>query len=204
MAENGQLRGLVAELRAANVELVRANEALTVRVAELETRLSKDSQNSSKSPSSDAFVKPPPRSLRRASGRKPGKQAGEQGFRLEPCEDPDEVRVHVPGACAGCGAELADAPVIGEERRQVFDLPPIRVRVVEHRAQRRACGRCGTTTSAGFPVEASAPTCYGPGLAAVAVYLLARQHLAGSAGRGVPGRLLRRTGFDRLAGGPVA
>ena len=28
-----------------------------------------------------------------------------------------------------------------------------------------------------FPSEATAPTCYGPGVAALAVYLLGRQHL---------------------------
>jgi transposase len=32
-------------------------------------------------------------------------------------------------------------------------------------------------TRAAFPVEATAPTCFGPGVAAFAVYLLGRQHL---------------------------
>jgi len=32
-------------------------------------------------------------------------------------------------------------------------------------------------TTAGFPPEASAPTCYGPGVAALGTYLLGRQHL---------------------------
>jgi len=44
----------------------------------LEARLSQysqNSQNSSNPPSSNAFLKPPPRSLRCASGRKPGMQA---------------------------------------------------------------------------------------------------------------------------------
>ena len=52
------------------------------RVAELEAWLGRNSQNSSKPLSSDVFVKPPPRSLRRASGRQPGKQPGDPGFRL--------------------------------------------------------------------------------------------------------------------------
>ncbi|MDQ3030413.1 MAG: IS66 family transposase, partial [Actinomycetota bacterium] len=67
-------------------------------------------------------------------------------------------------------------PVVGEHRRQVFDLPPIDLVAIEHRAQQRACG-CGTVTTATFPVQASAPTCYGPGVAALGAYLLARQHL---------------------------
>ena len=150
--------------------------ALAGRVAELEARLGKNSRNSSKPPSSDGLAKPPPKSLRRASGRKPGKQQGGQGFRLEPRDVPDQVRVHVPTDCRGCGAGLADAPVVGAETRQVFDLSVIELLAIEHRAQRRECG-CGVVTRAPFPVEATAPTCYGPGVAALATYLLGRQHL---------------------------
>jgi len=150
--------------------------ALAGRVAELEARLGKNSWNSSKPPSSDGLAKPPPKSLRRASGRKPGKQQGGQGFRLEPRAVPDQVRVHVPTDCRGCGAGLADAPVVGAETRQVFDLPVIELVAIEHRAQRRECD-CGIVTRAPFPVEATAPTCYGPGVAALATYLLGRQHL---------------------------
>ena len=149
---------------------------LAGRVAELEARLGKNSQNSSKPPSSDGYVKPEPRSLRRASGRKPGKQPGERGFRLEQRADPDETVVHIPEVCRGCGSDLADAPVVGTERRQVFDLPPIELEVIEHQAQRRECG-CGAVTTAAFPAQATAPTCYGPGVAALGVYLLGRQHL---------------------------
>lgn len=168
---------VIARLQAQVAERDVLIESLVARVAELEARLGKNSQNSSQPPSSDnPFTKPPPRSLRHKSGRRPGKQAGDQGNRLEPRPDPDQVRVHVPDRCAGCGGDLACAAVVGQERRQVFDLPPIRLRVVEHRSQRRRCG-CGRVTGAVFPAEATAPTCYGPGVAALGTYLLARQHL---------------------------
>ena len=172
-----ELRAQLAERDAVIASLVARVEVLTARVAELEARLGQNSQNSSKPPSSDnPFTKPPPRSLRGKSGRRPGKQTGDPGARLEPRPDPDELVVHVPQRCAGCGGDLVDAPVLAEERRQVFDLPPVRLRVVEHRAQRRGCA-CGQATAAGFPAEATAPTCYGPGVAALGTYLLARQHL---------------------------
>ena len=118
---------------------------LTARVVELEARLGKNSQNSSKPPSSDAFVKPPPRSLRRKSGRKPGGQPGDRGSRLEARPDPDQIVTHTPEACRSCGDDLDQAPVVGEQSRQVFDLPPIALVVTEHRAQQRACG-CGAVT----------------------------------------------------------
>jgi transposase len=37
---------------------------------------------------------------------------------------------------------LVDAPVVSTEARQVFDLPVIELRVVEHRMEHRRC-RCG-------------------------------------------------------------
>lgn len=171
-----QLLALLDERDKALAERDRQIAGLAARVAELEARLGKNSRNSSKPPSSDGLAKPPPRSLRRASGRKPGKQHGDRGFRLEPRPDPDESRVHAPRVCRCCGADLSGAPVVGAERRQVFDLPPVELLAVEHRAERRACG-CGAVTTAEFPVEATAPTCYGPGVAALGVYLLGRQHL---------------------------
>lgn len=106
--------------------------ALAGRVAELEARLGKNSRNSSKPPSSDGLAKPAPKSLRKPSGRRPGKQQGGQGFRLQPRSVPDEVRTHVPSGCGGCGADLADAPVVGVETRQVFDLPVIELLAIEH------------------------------------------------------------------------
>ncbi len=171
-----QLLLLLVERDQALVERDRVIARLAERVAELEARLGKNSRNSSKPPSSDGLAKPAPRSLRRASGRKPGKQQGEQGFRLEPRPDPDEVRVHAPQVCRCCSADLSAAPVVGQERRQVFDLPAVALEVIEHRAERRAC-ECGTVTTGVFPLEATAPTCYGPGVTALGVYLLGRQHL---------------------------
>ena len=58
----------------------------------------------------------------------------------------------------------------------MFDLPEIRLRVVEHIAERRRCG-CGRLSSARFPADVSAPTQYGPRVRALAMYLIARQHL---------------------------
>jgi transposase len=102
---------------------------LEAEVAELRRQLGQNSQNSSRPPSSDSpFVKPAPKSLRRASGRKAGGQPGHPGSTLARVADPDSVVRHEPGPCDGCGAGLADTPQVGVERRQEFDLPPMTVR----------------------------------------------------------------------------
>jgi transposase len=165
------------ELEALVVEQAALIVQLRAEVAELKRRLAQNSRNSSRPPSSDGLAKPPaPKSLRSRSGRKPGGQPGHEGHHLERAEQPDEVIVHVPGVCGGCGGDLADGEAVGEEARQVFDLPPVRLVVAEHRCQRRRCA-CGHVTTAVFPPGASAPTQYGPRMRALGVYLVAVQHL---------------------------
>ncbi len=149
---------------------------LMARVADLEALLRKNSRTSSKPPSADGPAKPPPRSRREPSGRPPGKQPGDPGFTLRQVTTPDEVLVHRPAACDGCGRSLRRAPVSSVEARQVFDLPPVEMRVVEHRLEHRRC-RCGTTTMAPVPAGVNAPTQYGPRVRAIGAYLVGYQHL---------------------------
>ena len=72
------------------------------------------------------------------------------------------------GECAAGSAPLARDAC---ENRQVFDLPPIRLEVTEHRAEKRCCSGCGTVTTASFPEGVSAPVQYGPQVQAIALYL---------------------------------
>jgi transposase len=65
----------------------------------------------------------------------------------------------------------------GLERRQVFDIPPIRVRVTEHQLVKRQCG-CGTVTTADAPAGVDAPVQYGPNVAAIVIYLYVGQFLS--------------------------
>src|SRR2546425_3766252 len=109
-------------------------EALTRRVKALEDRLAKDSHNSSKPPSSDV-KKPAPRSQRTASGKPPGGQPGHPGETLRMRETADRVIVHPAAECVACGTSLWDTPVRSHERRQVFAVPPLKLEVIEHRAE---------------------------------------------------------------------
>lgn len=163
--ENGQLREGLA--------------AAVVRIGELEARWGMTSKNSSKPPSCDGLAKPAPKSLRGQSKRGPGRPKGQVGFTLWPVADPDHRQDHEPRACRGCGAGLAGAGWAGEERRQVFDLPPLRLEVTEHRLISRTC-TCGVITKADAPQGVTAPVQYGSGLAGVGVYLFHGQFLSKS------------------------
>ena len=166
----------MVELAAKLDELLAANLALRAENAELRARLKLNSKNSSKPPSSDGYAKPAPKSRRRRSGNKPGKQPGTPGKNLAQIEDPDAIVNHVPDHCERCGNSLGAAPVTGVIRRQVFELPPVKVVVTEHRAERRKCA-CGCETTAPLPAEATGPACYGPNLRALVCYLVVRQHI---------------------------
>jgi len=66
-------------------------EHLRERIRELEARRAKDSQNSSRLPSSDSpFKKPPPHSQRQPSGRKPSGQTGRRGVTCSLVDHPDQ------------------------------------------------------------------------------------------------------------------
>ena len=166
------LAALVVSLRQELADAVAELARAAGRIAGLEDQLRQTSRNSSKPPSADGLAKPPPRprSLRKKTGRKPGGQDGHPGQTLAQVAKPDlEVR-HEPRSCSGCGAGLAGRPVTAVERRQVFDLPPVTVKVTEHQLTGRQCG-CGHRTRGGAPQGAEAPVQYGPRVAAVIIYL---------------------------------
>ena len=104
-----ELISLVGDLQKRVIELSEENTRLKARVAELEAQLKANSRNSSKPPSSDGLAKPAPKSLRRASRRKPGGQPGHEGTTLRQRADPDLIVRHEPPGCHRCGAQLRGA-----------------------------------------------------------------------------------------------
>nr|WP_268240697.1 IS66 family transposase zinc-finger binding domain-containing protein [Micromonospora sonchi] len=94
--------------------------------------------------------------------------------------DPYERIAHEPAGCGGCGEGLARAPVTGGAVRQVFDLPEIAVRVIEHRILSRRC-RCGRVTAGRASDGVDAPVQYGSRATAAVVYL--QQALFGAQAR---------------------
>jgi len=151
-------------------------EELQAQVCHLYEQLAKNSRNSSKPPSTDGFQKPAPKSLREKSTRPSGGQPGHAGQTLTMAQKPDHIEPHRVDRCEGCGRSLSDRPPDGMERRQVHDLPPMRLIVTEHQSEIKRCP-CGHLNKAAFPEGVHAPTQYGPGLKAAAVYLKDYQFL---------------------------
>ena len=164
--ENRALKALVAELLPLKEQLVQAN----ARIKELEDTLAKDSRTSSKPPSTDGLARLPRRS-RRPSGKPPGGQAGHPGHTLSMVEQPDEVVRHRPKVCSQCSQDLSDLPGSVVDRRQVLDLPEMRLLAQEHQIEAICCPNCHTLTRGSFPASVSAPVQYGPNVQALAVYL---------------------------------
>lgn len=139
-------------------------EKLTLQNA----KLSKNSTNSSKPPSTDIFRKPI--SLRTKSGKPSGGQPGHEGCSLSMIDAPNHViEQPVKGQCT-CGRDASKGKLLHYERRQVHDLPPPqRLDVTEYRAEVKQCA-CGQIHTASFPEDVTAPVQYGPRVRAQTVY----------------------------------
>ena len=151
-------------------QLEQENKQLQSQVKALQEQLSQNSSNSSKPPSSDPQHKPAPKSGRPKTGRKPGGQKGHKGTNLQMTATPDIEKRHEVAECACCQKDLRDQKADDLQKRQVYDLPPMKLVVTEHQAEVKRCS-CGHLNRAGFPEDVHTHVQYGPGLKSFLVYL---------------------------------
>lgn len=167
--------GAVVELVEMLVKMNRVLEDsvrdLKDKVQKLEDQLKKDSHNSGKPPTSDGLKKAPhTHGMREKSGKKTGGQFGHVGHRLEMVSNPDYAVIHAISKCKHCQASLEKVGVRGYKKRQVFDLPKIKLEVTEHQAEIKTCPECGKVNQAEFPANVSQKTQYGERIRSQAVY----------------------------------
>ncbi len=152
-------------------ELEKRVATQTATIQKLRDEIAKNSSNSSKPPSSDGLKKPRTRSLRQKGQRPLGGQPGHKGNTLKMVDEPDDVVLHPVTNCPHCQTDLSDTEPVGFEKRQLFDVPPIRLEVTEHQAEVKQCPGCGQQVKGAFPAYITQPTQYGPRLKAQASYL---------------------------------
>jgi transposase len=156
------------EIIIALLDRVQLLEAL---VKDLERRLSKNSSNSSKPPSSDGLKKPSKRfSQRERSGKLPGGQLYHKGTTLQHFSQPDKIEIHGPAVCAHCSKSLEKVAGLIVENRQLIDLITPQVIVTEHRIEMKICPECQSASYGVFPDGVDAYVQYGPRVQALAAY----------------------------------
>jgi len=142
-----------------------ALDVLLVLVALLFNRMTLNSKNSSKPPSTDPNREKS--SKKGKSRRKPGGQKGHNGTTLEPVDNPDEVKVlPIDRRTLPKGSQYQE---VGHEHRQVIDIDIARF-VTEYQAQILEDDQ-GNRFVASFPEGVNRPVQYGPNLKANAVYM---------------------------------
>jgi transposase len=151
-------------------ELVSHIEELHKVIQQLQAQVRKNSRNSSKPPSSDGLKRPRTTSLRTPGERTNGGQKGHQGHTLRQVERPDQTKVYDVKECQHCHASLEHVEAVQREKRQVFDIPAIRIEVTDHQSLTKVCPFCGTANIAEFPPEVTQPTQYGANVKSHASY----------------------------------
>lgn len=140
------------------------------RIQTLEDQLAKNSGNNGKPPSSDGLKKKPA-SQRQKGKRKSGGQKGHKGHTLEMITHPDHSVSHALTTCPHCQTDVRAVSVERVEKRQVFDLPEVRLEVTEHQGEVKTCPCCGEKVKARFPEGVDHAVQYGTRIKAQAVYL---------------------------------
>jgi transposase len=178
------------------------------RIKEMEqviARLTRNSSNSSRPPSSD----PPGLKKKAKTSKKPGKrsQGGQPGHkgkkrRLLPAEEMDAIHDIFPLNCEHCRQPLSPGlldPARQPLRRQVIELPPIIHVKTEYRLHSLLCP-CGRHTIAPLP-EGVPDSSFGPGVHAAIAYLTAVHRVSR---RGIAEIMTTLFGIDISTAAPSA
>ncbi len=166
-----RFEGIIADLQNQIKEQGLIIQRQAEKIKKLEEQLNKDSHNSNKPPSSDNPFQNTVKNLRKKSGKKQGGQFGHKGNTLKKVESPDKIIEHQVEKCSCCGIDLSSESVKRTERRQVFDIPPIKVEVTEHRSEVKDCPHCGARVTAEFPEGITNKAQYGKNIKAHLVYM---------------------------------
>lgn len=152
-------------------QLLTVNSVMQKRLEELEGRINQNSRNSHRPPSTDGFKKKPA-----IPKKKPGKQGGQKGHEgntLKMVTNPDYLVELKADECEKCHRKINTGRTGYTllSRRQIFDLPSIRLRSTEFQSYGCTCTHCGTYNEGKYPESVNAPVQYGAGVKALVTLL---------------------------------
>ncbi len=85
---------------------------------------------------------------------------------------PEEIIRHeIASECCQCGCDLTGIEEQRVIRRQVFDLPVLKMEVTEHQVVVKKCPKCHQTHQGEFPEKVKAPVQYGERIRVLSAYL---------------------------------
>jgi len=93
-------------------------------------------------------------------------------------ETPDKVEIHKVSKCKVCGTFLRNNKVIKYEIHQVYEVPELKIEVIEHKGEIKLCQVCGIENKAAFPEEARNIVQYGKQFKTLPTYLKEYQYLS--------------------------
>ncbi len=108
--------------------LIDRDDAQDERIKKLEDQINKNSRNSSKPPSTDSSYSNKPKNKNKSQNRKKKRV----WTTLAPVSNPDEIAHCEVVLCEHCQENLSDTPALNIEKRQVTDIPPIKVYTTEY------------------------------------------------------------------------
>lgn len=79
------------------------------------------------------------------------------------------IKKYAEGIC-NCGKCVSEGKIIGYDKRQIFDIPDIKITITEYQAEITSCD-CGEIHTAKFPDNVKNKAQYGNNIKALAVYL---------------------------------
>jgi transposase len=156
----------IAELEKQVAELIKVNAELADKVA----KLSKNSSNSSKPPSSD-IVKPP-RKKKGNGSRNTGGQPGHTKHERTPfaTDEIDDFQTHALDACPDCGGKLKEVENAARVVQQV-EIVKKPIHIEQHTGLCYWCEHCQKFHYAPMPAHIEKGQLIGPRLTAVIAYM---------------------------------
>lgn len=144
----------IYERRIADIDAIVVKQAKTIEELRAEIRrlkLGSTSRNSSLPPSKDLKRSKPLSSTREKSNRKRGGQPGHEGKYLEMRQEIDAVHDHSSATCMQCGTDLSLIEGCIDQKGQILDIPPVKIKVTEHRQIAKVCPCCQSINKGTLP-----------------------------------------------------